>query len=289
VLLSKGNKVVKANDLQVGMRAGEGFNVLQLSLVLGAVDDDRDVLGILEGVHELGKQVRVGEHDLGLGLQHGVLETFLAERVICGDDAHGLREGTYACQRARPMDHNRQSLTMGGAQPLHAGRAEQVDAVVGNETHVLHGGADVDAQLLELDEAPPLVRAELEVLPLLVHLLLLAVDHLLDLLGLLVDRDDLAGADSFRVAELGRRIAQHIVERLDVVVGRQAQRVGRLCISARDRLAVDFREAGHLGGEGVVDLGPRLGHELLEIAWHGGGGVCEGGAGEVEGGWDGGE
>lgn len=170
---------------------------------------------------------------------------------------------------------------MCGTEPLHAGCTEQVDAIVGNEAQLLDSRAHMKAQLLKFNEAPPLVWAELEILPLLIHLLLFAIDHLLYFLGLLVNVYRLAGADSLRVAELGRCIAQHIVKGVDVAVRRQAQRVCRLRVPSRYRLAVDLLDAGHFNRDGVANLRPRLGHELLEIARHGGGDVWEGGGGEV--------
>lgn len=75
-----------------------------------------------------------------------------------------------------------------------------MDPVLGSQAQLLQARTQRKSQLLELDEAGVLVRTELVVLPLLVHLLLLAVNHLLDLLRLLVQVDDFAMADSLGVA-----------------------------------------------------------------------------------------
>jgi hypothetical protein len=68
------HQFVKTDDLQVRVCACEFVDVLLLGLVLGTVDHDLHVFGFLEGIHELGEQVGVCEHDLCLGLQHRVLE-----------------------------------------------------------------------------------------------------------------------------------------------------------------------------------------------------------------------
>lgn len=92
---------------------------------------------------------------------------------------------------------------MCGRKPLHACSGEQMQPVLWVEAERLESRAYRESHLLELDEALVLVRAELEVLPLLIYFLLLAIDHLLDLLRLLVYVDDFARTDCLCVSELG--------------------------------------------------------------------------------------
>lgn len=248
VVGSETEELLEAQDLQVGMSVGEGLNILCLGVVLGAVDDDGNVLGLVEWVDETGQQLGVGEHDLGLGLLHAVGETLLAECVVCGHNGERLGESA-----------------VGRGEPLHARSSEQVQAVVGLEAEVGEGRADGQGHLLKLDEALVAVRAELEVLPLLVHLLLLAVDHLFDLLGLLVHIHNLARTDSLCVAKLGSRVAQHIVQRLDALLGRPQEAILGRVVAARYRFA--FRLL-HAGSFACVRPGARclgLGRKLLEV------------------------
>jgi hypothetical protein len=122
VVLAQLDKLVEAQDLEVGVCLGEGINVLLLGVVLCAVDDDLDILCLLERVDELGQQLWVGEHDLGVGLEHRVAETLLAEGVVGSNDGKRLRQ-----------------CTVSRGQPLVAGGREQVQAVVGLEAEVPQG------------------------------------------------------------------------------------------------------------------------------------------------------
>ena len=96
VVLAEFDEVIETDDLQVRMRLGEGVDVLLLGVVLCAVDDDLDVLGLLHGVDEPGQQLWVSEHDLCVGLEHGVLEALLSECIVGGDNGHGLRERAWS-------------------------------------------------------------------------------------------------------------------------------------------------------------------------------------------------
>jgi hypothetical protein len=88
VLLAQLDQVVKADDFQVGMRLGEGINVLLLGVVLCAVNNYLDILGLVHGFHEPGQQLWVGKHDLCFGLKHRVLEALLSERVVGSNNGH---------------------------------------------------------------------------------------------------------------------------------------------------------------------------------------------------------
>ena len=157
---------------------------------------------------------------------------------------------------------------------MHARGGEQVEPVLRVEAQRLQARAYCERHLLKLDEALVLVRAELEVLPLLVDLLLLAIDHLLDLLGLLMYVDDATRTDCLCIAVLGGCVSQHVVQCLYVVVGLQYQTVFRGQVTTRHRLALDLlciRSFARVGPRPVV-LG--LGHQLLEVLRHlGGSGV----------------
>jgi hypothetical protein len=163
---------------------------------------------------------------------------------------------------------------MCGRQPLHACSCEQVQPVLRIEAQRLQSRANCESHLLKLDEALVLVGAELKVLPLLVYFLLLAIDHLLDLLRLFMYVDDAARADCLCVSVLGGCVPQDIVQSLYVVVGLQYQTVLRGQVAARHRLALDLlciRNFACVGPRPVV-LG--LGHQLLEVLRHlGGSGV----------------
>jgi hypothetical protein len=53
-LLAHLDQLVEAYDLQMGVRLGESVDVLLLRVILGAVYDDLDVLGLLHRVDKLG-------------------------------------------------------------------------------------------------------------------------------------------------------------------------------------------------------------------------------------------
>jgi hypothetical protein len=142
------------------------------------------------------------------------------------------------------------------------------------EAQRLQSRACRQCHLLKLDEALVLVRAELEVLPLLVDFLLLAVDHLLDLLGFLVYVDNFARADCLCVSELGGGVPQNVVQCGYVVVGLHYQTVFRSQVATRHRLAVDLVCIGNFARVGPRPVHLGLGHHLLEVLRHiGGSGV----------------
>lgn len=265
VVVAETQQLVEADNLQVGMRARKGIDVLLLSIVLGAVDDNSDILGRLEGVHEPGQQFGVGEHDLCVCLLHAMRETLFAECVVCGYNSKRLREGA-----------------VGGGQPLHARGSEQVQAVVRLVAEMGEGRSHSKDHLLELDEALVAVGAELEVLPLLVHLLLLAIDHLLDLLCLFVDVDNLARTHALCVAKLSGRVAEHIVQCVDALLRCHYETVLGDEVATRYRLALRLLNTGHLACVRPTARRLSLGREFLEVLRRhdGGYGLC-GGWGKV--------
>ena len=72
VLIAQLQQLIEADDLQMRMRARERINVFLLRVILGAVDDDLDVLGFLHGIYELGQELWVSEHDFCFRLEHRV-------------------------------------------------------------------------------------------------------------------------------------------------------------------------------------------------------------------------
>lgn len=92
-------KVIEALNSEMGMGILELVNVRLVDIGLAVVDDvlDLDVFALLEWLDELGEEMRVEEDGLCVGLLERVLETFLAESVVCCDNGHGLGRG--ACKR----------------------------------------------------------------------------------------------------------------------------------------------------------------------------------------------
>lgn len=55
------------------------------------VDDNSLDIGLLERSRSGLEQVRIDEHDIGLGLDEGVLQALGAEGIVGGDNGDGLR------------------------------------------------------------------------------------------------------------------------------------------------------------------------------------------------------
>ena len=82
------------------------------------------------------------------------------------------------------------------------GSSKQVQPIALDHAQLAQPRGQLLNQLLVLGKAQVGVLAQLKIGPFLVHLLSLAIDDLLHLLGLLVRPNDLARAHGFRVAEL---------------------------------------------------------------------------------------
>jgi len=93
VLLTLLGELVEAEDGKVRVSLLELLEVLLLNFHLAVVDNELDVLGLLERVDELGKEMRVEENELGVGLLERVHQTLFAESVVGGDDGHRLCGG----------------------------------------------------------------------------------------------------------------------------------------------------------------------------------------------------
>jgi hypothetical protein len=160
-------------------------------------------------------------------------------------------------------------LTVRGGQPLHARRGKKMHPVFWLQAQLLDGRADCKSHLLELDEALVSVRAKLKVVPVLIDLLLLAVDHLLDLLRLGDLVDDAARADGLCVAKLCRGVAHDLVHGGDIGRWRGLEAVFGGQVAARYRLALDLLCACCLCRVGTSPGGLGLGRPLLEVLSHG--------------------
>jgi hypothetical protein len=112
------------------------------------------------------------------------------------------------------------------------------------------------------------VGGQLKELPLLVDLANLAVDVLLDLLGLLVQMDELAVADGVVVGVEAGTAADNVVDGVDALGGGVDVAILGHGVAARDGLVGDLFVAGGFNGVG------RLVH-LVER--HDAGGVVHGG------------
>lgn len=160
-------------------------------------------------------------------------------------------------------------LTMCHSEPLGAGSSEDVYFVLGREAQVPQTRTDIVCKLLKLDKANVLVWRQLEVGPILVDLLLLAIDHLLDLFRLDVRVDDFAGAHGLCVAKLCGSILEELVEGANVVGRLQFEGIFGLCIPARNGLARDLLDASYLDRHDASLDGSRLRVDLLGVLRHG--------------------
>ncbi len=233
VLLAELLEVVEAHDLHVRVRGLELLDVLRVDLVLRVPDDVLDLGGDGEHVGQGGQEVGVEEDGLGLGGDHGVAQALLAERVVGRDYGHALGAGG-----------------VGHGEPVLAGGGVDVDAVASNEAELAQTGAELVGQALVVGVRDVLVRAHLEEGPRLLDLALLAVDHLLDHLLVLVGADELARAHALGVAELGDAGADEVVDGVDVILGAQEKGIDSERVAADGGLALDGLLAGHLDREG---------------------------------------
>ena len=251
VLLAELDELVEVQDCNAAL-GPELLNVGILGLVLVVPDNMGDVLGVLKNAVEGREEMGVEEDSLGLGSDHGILETLGAESVVGSHNGHGLGGST--------MRHG---------EPVLACRGEDVDTVAGVEAKGAQTGADVEGALLILLEGDELVVAELEVGPVLVHLALLTIHHLLDLLGLDMRVYELAGAHALRVAIGKGSPLDELVDGSDLLTDGLLLAESPVCglvveavdagRSAADRsLSLDGRLAGDI--ESIGGLGDQFGY-----------------------------
>jgi hypothetical protein len=127
------------------------------------------------------------------------------------------------------------------------------------QTQLAQPSTKLQDKLLKLDERQVGVATQLKIGPLLVDLLLDAVDHLLDLLVLDVGAEDATGADAFGIAKEPGAALQDVKDGHDVVGGARDELVLALGDAARNGLALDGLVAGRLDGKGAA-----LGHSRQE-------------------------
>ena len=161
-----------------------------------------------------------------------MFEALLSEGIVSCHDGHGLRAGA-----------------VGRRQPVGAGGSEDVHAVVLDQTQLPEARPDLGHQGLILVEAHELIGAELEVRPLLVNLLLLAIDDLLDLLRLLVGLEQLPRPKGLCVAKLLGAGQDDVEDGRDLFVRPVDQLVNSMGIPPGNGLAVHLRGPGHLETE----------------------------------------
>jgi len=136
-----------------------------------------------------------------------------------------------------------------------------MDPAVLLESQLPQPAAQLEGQLLVLDEALVGVAAQLVVRPLALDLLLDAIDDLLDLAVLDMGADQLAGADGLGVAEDSRSSPEDVVRGRDVLRGALDQLVLGREVPTGDGLSFDGSIAGSLHGEGRL-----LDHARVERA-----------------------
>lgn len=144
----------------------------------------------------------------------------------------------------------------------------EMNSVARREAQLPQTGADRQSQLLELDKSVEAVSAHLEVGPLLLRLLLLAVDHFFNLLHLIMHLDKLARADKLGVAIFVGGIFEDVRNDGDLVKGASSELVFGLDVTPRYRLAVDLLVARSFDGEGAAVVASCLRMKGPEIRRH---------------------
>lgn len=143
---------------------------------------------------------------------------------------------------------------------MRTSSAIEMDLIILLRTQLAQSTTQLQGQLFILDKTHIRIAAHFEIGPLLINLLLGAVDDLLDLLVLDVGLDQLPAADSLRIAEQAGRAAEVIVGGRDVLGRAQDETVLRRRVSAGDGLALDGLVARRLDREGAL-----LDHARLDV------------------------
>jgi hypothetical protein len=161
-----------------------------------------------------------------------VLQALFTECVVCSDDGHALA-----------------GSAVGGCEPVRVCGGVQVHAVASLHAQGAEAATDVTSAGLVLAKGVELVGRELVVLPLLLDLLLDAVDGLLDHLGLLVHLHQLTLTGGLCIAKLLAGRTDDVPDGVDA--GRRGgdQAIFGAVIAPGDGLAVLLLYAGHLDGE----------------------------------------
>lgn len=152
---------------------------------------------------------------------------------------------------------------MGHAQPVCTGGTIEMDLVGGIQANLAQPSTQFQSKLLILDKALEGVATHLKVRPLLVDLLLLAIDDLLNLLVLDMRLDQLAGANGLGIAKDTRRPTEDIVCRGHIVGRLQDEPVLGPRVSTGDSLSRFGFAPGGFDGEGRT-----LNHAWLDGAFY---------------------
>src|SRR5699024_2022739 len=109
--------------------------------------------------------------------------------------------------------------------------------------------AQLQRQLLILNKALVGIRAQFKVVPVLINLLLNAIDHLLDLPVLDMGLDQTTGTDGFGISIQARRPPEDVVGRSNIFSGAQDEVVLGVWMSAGNGLARHGFRAWDLDGK----------------------------------------
>lgn len=220
-----------------------------LDLVLAVPYDISHLFGLLEHVTQRRNQMGVEEDGLRARGHHGMPQTLLAKRVVGSHNGHRLR-----------------GSGVKGSEPVGTRGSKNVHPVTRHHAQLPQTSADVKGQCLIVIECDILIGTQFEVGPGLVDFLLLAIDDLLDLLGLLVSADEASRPHAFGIAVLGDTHAQELVGGGDVLGGFRDQAILGQGVPARFRLAWDVGSAGRFDRVGATrpffglqDVVPELG------------------------------
>lgn len=149
------------------------------------------------------------------------------------------------------------SQTVRHSQPVRTRRTIEVNLAVLLQPQLPQPTAQLQRQLLILHKALVGIGAQLKVVPVLINLLLNAIDHLLDLLVLDMGLDQATGTDGFGVSVQARRPPEDVVGRSNIFSGPQDEVFLGVWVSAGNGLARHGFGAGDLDGK----------WRLLDHAW----------------------
>ncbi len=176
--------------------------------------------------------MRIKENSLCSSGNHRVPQPFLTEGVIGGDDRHRLRAGSVE-----------------DTQPVKTSGGKDMDSITLDHPEFSQARTDIQSQFLELIITDVIVGAKLEEGPVLVDLLLYAIDYLLNLLSFLVSADQTSRAHSPRVAKLGHAHAEKLISGGDIVGGCHDKAIFGQRVSPRDGLAFNRFCSRYFDGE----------------------------------------
>ena len=141
---------------------------------------------------------------------------------------------------------------------MRTSSAIEMDLIILLRTQLAQSTSQLQGQLFILDKTHISIAAHFKIGPLLINLLLGAVDDLLDLLVLDMGLDQTPTADGFGVAEDAGGAFDDIVGGCDAFDGVEDEVIFCDGDSARDGFSGDGFAAGDFDGEGGFVYHPRL-------------------------------